>query len=933
MLSDTQTLTFLFTDIEGSAALWEQHAREMPAALAAHDELLQAIVTTHGGAVVKRTGDSLMAVFQSQPAGVSAALDAQARLQSAKLTPELKVRMGLHCGQAVFRAGDYFGTDVNRAARLMGLAHGGQVLLSEECAAALQPGSADFTLFDLGRYHLKGLMEPQRVFQVSSSGTAPSFPPLAGGLQTPHNLPARLSSFIGREKQLTDLIAIFEGIAKQSETSTGRLVTLIGPGGTGKTRLSIEVGHQLMPAFPDGVWLVELAPLREAVQVPYAIAAVLGLQELPGMPMDELLVAHLSQRKALLILDNCEHMVEAGAELAETLLQHCNSLGLLASSREALGVTGERVYRVPSLGLPAADENDPEHAQSSEAVRLLLERGQAVNRTFSLTPANTPAIVQICRRLDGIPLALELAAVRLSAFSAEQIAARLDDRFRLLTGGSRTALPRQQTLHALIDWSYELLDENEKSLLRQLSVFVGGWTLEAAEALCPELNVLDLLSQLVGKSLVVMDEDATTSRYRLLETIRQFARDHLTDAGEAEAARDRHLTYYSELAESAEQQLFIDHQLDWYQLCETEYENYRAAMDWGLQRAPLTSLELAGNISYFWNRVGHQESDFWLRATLQSAESIQSGDPARIQRARVRAYLMLAMTSVGHIPPAKVMEIGQLALDAAHASGQLESLGYAHGFSAFIATQTGNYDMAEKQYTASIELMERATDLPDGQHVLHNLLPGKIMLHSLRSLILLQRDQNITEARAALDTALAIVGNRQMPYTAGVITLNKIQLERYAGNAASVLPLAQNAYQFMRQIKDQNMSNIFLAEIGHIQRQMGDIESAAETYSQSIRSFAEHRQLGAVAHQLESFAFIALQSNDLARTAQLFGAAESVRARSKSPMTPTESEEYAGRLELLKNSLPPDQFAAAWSGGAALTVGEAVELACALPNA
>lgn len=929
MLPTNQPLTFLFTDIEGSAALWEQYPTSMPAALAAHDALLHAAVAEQGGQVVKRTGDGLMAVFASQHAGIAAALSAQRQLLANASQPELKVRMGLHCGTAMPRDGDYFGTEVNRAARLMALASGGQVLISEECAAPLLANSHESQLLDLGRYHLKGFLEPQQVFQLLADDLPRQFPPLTGGVETPHNLPARLTGFVGREKQLGELDLLFTETASEPPGSAGRLITLIGPGGTGKTRLSIEIGHKLLPLFPDGVWLVELAPLREPVQVSYAIASVLGLQETPGLPIEDLLIAHLRQRKTLVILDNCEHMVEVSADLAEALLQGCPRLGLLASSREALGVSGERVYRVPSLDLPAADENEPEQARASEAVRLLLARGQAVNQSFELTRANTPAVVQICRRLDGIPLALELAAVRLSAYSAEQIAARLDDRFRLLTGGSRTALPRQQTLHALIDWSYELLGPDEKALLRQLSVFVGGWSLEAAEAVSPHLNVLDLLPQLVDKSLVVREEeDNTEPRYRLLETIRQFARDHLTETGEAEASRDRHLAYYKQLTESAEQNMLVDHQLAWYALCEREYENYRAAIDWGLLRDPLLALELASAISFYWSRVGFKESSHWLRATLQAADGLKLPDPQRLSRAKLRALQMLASDSIGNMPPAESLKIGAEALEVAQASSQLEMLGYAYGINSFIAIQCGDFISGEKYLLEASNLLEQTNDLPPGQIIYSNLLPARILLSTLKANLLLQSHQDIPGARQAIDACLELIGERQMPFAAGVITLNKIQLERYAGNAAEVLPLAQTTYQLLRRVKDQSMANIILAETGHIYRQIGDIETAFETYCTTIRAFAELQQLAAVAHQLECFAFIAIQSNDSTRAARLFGAAEAIRNHRGTPMTPTEAEEYTDRLALLKTALPDEEFKAAWAEGTTLDLDAAVRYAC-----
>lgn len=919
MLPSNQPLTFLFTDIEGSASLWEQHADVMPAVLAEHDALLHATVAEHGGQIVKRTGDGIMAVFQQQANGVSAAAEAQRRLLTNRKSLEIKVRMGLHFGTAMPREGDYYGTEVNRAARLMALASGGQVLLSEECVAVLNPPPASCQFLDLGKYHLKGFMEPRRVYQLVADGLPHQFAPLAGGVETPHNLPEQLASFVGREKQVNDLLNIFQQIASPTDgTVAERMVTLIGPGGTGKTRLSLEIGARLLPAFPDGIWLIELAPLREPSQIPYIIANVFGLQEMSAMSIEELIVSYLRQRRALIILDNCEHMVEASADMAEALLQGCSHLALLASSREALGVPGERVYRVPSLSLPAEGENDPQRVQSSEAARLLVDRGRSANHSFTLTAGNAAAISQICRRLDGIPLALELAAVRLRAMTVEQVADRLDDRFRLLTGGSRTALPRQQTLHALIDWSYELLDEDEKALLRRLSVFVGGWTLEAAEAICPDLNVLDLLPQLVDKSLVMLDEETLQPRYRLLETIRQFARDQLTKLDEAPAARDRHLAYYHDLATTSNQTMLLEQQVEWYELTEREYENYRAALDWSQDRDPLLFVELAAAIGFYWSRIGFQECNTWIPAALEATKSITVADPARLHRARASALFTLTTESFGYIPPDAVTALARESLAEAEASNDPISIGFGHGITAFIALQTGDFATAEKECEIATSMANR-----------EDLIIPNILLHNIRSGIHVLQGKNLEKARAELDKAVQLTAQRRLPYLAGILYLNKVQLEQFAGDIEKSLEHAKTGHQIVSLIKDRSMANVMMAEMGHCHRKLGNLQEALDIYSQTLRFFADLGQLPAVSHQLESYAFIAVLQNQPERAATLFGAAEKIRAKSGSPMTPVEGAEYARNVEQLKTLLPESELNDAWARGAAMKLDEAVQFACA----
>lgn len=437
---------------------------------------------------------------------------------------QLRVRMGLHTAEAELRDGDYFGGSVNRAARIMAIGHGGQVLLSETSAQVVREHlPEESSLLDLGEHYLKGLTRPERIVQLVGPGLQKDFPPLHSIAIATNNLPTQLTSFIGREKEIAEIKALLD---------SSRLVTLTGSGGTGKTRLSIEVGAQELEHFANGVWMIELAALSDPGQIIPALAQAFGLQESPFSPLASLVSDHLCDKRLLLILDNCEHLIAACARLADDLLHQSAGLKMLASSREALGIAGEMAYYTPSL-------------RDSESRRLFVERAQAANSNFSITDSNASAIAQICARLNGIPLAIELAAARTKLLSVDQIAARLNDLFKLLTGGSRTALPRQQTLRALIDWSYDLLSEEERALLRRLAVFAGGWTFEAAEFVCPKHDVLDLLAQLVNKSLVVVDNDGSESRrYHLLETIRQYAREKLLEAGESFEVRILHGQFF-----------------------------------------------------------------------------------------------------------------------------------------------------------------------------------------------------------------------------------------------------------------------------------------------------------------------------------------------------------------------------------------------------
>jgi len=597
-------VTFLFTDIEGSTRLWEQEPERMRPALARHDAIVRAAVARNRGTVVKMTGDGVHAAFEDPLDAVNATLE----LQHALAQPEapdgiaLHVRCGLHAGVEERRDNDFFGRAVNKAARIMSAAHGGQVLLSQAVAALVRDRlPAGAVLRDLGAVRLRDLARPERVYQIVHPKLRQQFPPLRSLEATPNNLPQQVTSFIGREHELPEV---------RKMLGNTRLLTLFGVGGIGKTRLSLQVAAEMLDDFPDGVWFVELAPLADAQLVPQAVASVLGVKEEAGRPVADALKKHVKDRRALLILDNCEHLVQACAELTKQLLDSGPHLKILTSSREHLRVPGETTYPVPVLAVPDSLSAIPPAALTQyESVRLLVDRATAAQPAFLVTDANAAAISEICRRLDGIPLAIELAAARVRALSVENIAARLNDRFRLLTSGSRTALPRQQTLRALIDWSYDLLDARERAVLGRLAVFAGGWTLEAAEAVCAsgdlrESDVVDLLTTLVEKSLVVLE--AAGGRYRLLDTVSQYAQERLNDSGEEEQTRTRHLAFYLALAETARPELVGPNQGAWLTRLDLERENLLSAHAWcdRAQDGAALGLRLVYSMLLYWVNRG-----------------------------------------------------------------------------------------------------------------------------------------------------------------------------------------------------------------------------------------------------------------------------------------------------------------------------------------
>ena len=496
------TVTLLFTDIEGSTRHWEQQRVAMSEALRRHDELLRTAIEANDGHVFKTVGDAFCAAFWRALDALAAATDAQLALAAEDWSAVggLTVRMALHSGVTDERDGDYFGPAVNRIARLLAIAHGGQVVASATTALLLRdmmPDQAD--LRDMGEHRLKDLVEPERVWQLLAPGLTEQFPPLQSLNSLPNNLPRQLTPLIGRD----DVLAEVEPLVLEHP-----LVSLVETGGIGKTRLALQIGADLLDGVGDGVWLVELAALSDAASVVNAIASTLGLREQVDRPMLDVLEQYLKPRKLLLILDNCEHLIEEAARIASAILRAGPQVRVLATSREPLRIAAERVYRVPSLTVPPDDALTAADALQYGAIAFFAERARASDAKFALSDESAPIVSEICRRLDGIALAIELAAARVKVMAPRQLAQKLDERFRVLTGGNRTALPRQQTMRALIGWSYDLLSEQEQKLFRCVSIFLGGWTLEAAETVCSDetidaLDVIDLISSLVEKSLVV----------------------------------------------------------------------------------------------------------------------------------------------------------------------------------------------------------------------------------------------------------------------------------------------------------------------------------------------------------------------------------------------------------------------------------------------
>jgi predicted ATPase len=607
-------LTFLFTDIEGSTRRWEADADAMRVALEAHNEVLRETVAANDGKVFNYTGDGMCAVFASPRSAVDAAVAVQRVL-------ELPVRMGIATGEAELRGDDYFGTVLNRTARVMAAGHGGQILLDGATAGLL----TGVDLMSLGPRRLRDIARPVDMFQVQAVGLRADFPPLKTVDSTPGNLKSQPTSFVGRELAIAEL---------ETAIKANRLVTLTGVGGVGKTRLAMEVAARLKSGFPDGVWMIELAPVGDPAAVPEATAAILGITPQAGLSLSDTIATVMEGSSRLLVLDNCEHVLDAAADLIETIIEHSSTVRVLATSREGLGVADEQLWPVPALDVNAGVD--------SEAATLFTDRAQHVAPEIALSAGDSAgAVVEICRRLDGIPLAIELAASRMLSMTVTELRDRLDDRFRLLVG-SRRGLERHQTLRHAVQWSYELLDDTEKVILNRCSVFAGGFDLASACAVTgagDEFTTLDLLDALVRKSLLVADRSAVRTRFSMLETIRQFAEEQLVASGEADELRTAHARHFAgqepdvlALWNSRRQR----ESYDWFTL---ELANLRAAFRWAADHEDLDRASaIAVCAALLGSFVEQFEPGAWAEEIIEPARGVQHPRLAQLYAMAARCF-------------------------------------------------------------------------------------------------------------------------------------------------------------------------------------------------------------------------------------------------------------------------------------------------------
>jgi predicted ATPase/class 3 adenylate cyclase len=911
-------LTFLFTDLENSTGLWEQFPESMHTALARHDALLRQAVKTHHGLIVKSTGDGVHAVFESPSNGVAAALAAQQALTYEEWPAEtgtLKVRMGVHSGECQERDGDYYGPELNRAARIMGLAYGGQVLVSEVTTSLVRhalPSQA--SLASLGMHRLKGLAAPEEIFQLFHPDLRVEFPALQSLAAYQHNLPIQLTSFIGRQAELTQITRLL---------SQTRLLTLLGPGGTGKTRLALQAAAEVLDHFPDGVWLIELAPVSDPQLVPDRVAAALNLQEQPGRPLLTTLTSFMRNRQLLLLLDNVEHLVRACAELSEHLLQHCPSIKILVTGRESLMIEGETTLQIPSLSLPPKGMATPQLLAGSEAAQLFIARAQAIHPDFSVTPENSAALMEVVRRLDGIPLALELAAARLRMMSVEQIAEKLADRFRLLTGGRRTALPRQQTLLALIDWSWNLLGEQEQTLLRRLSVFSGGWTLDAAQVVAraddlAEFDILDLLEQLINKSLVTVEHlPQGEVRYSMLESILQYARDRLLEAGEGAALRDRHAEYLVAFGEEASIEVEGREALAWLERLLREANNASAAREWMLASRLDLALRMTGVsmlVQRYW--LFSSEGFRWLDQVVEKARTHPSVSTDPEYRRGLACAIITLGASIfmrGNSDQARpVLEEG---IALAQEAGVVRQRVYGLVMLTILLLNVRDLGTAENVAEEALELSR--------QHGLDFLRQMTLGYY----LPVFASHGKYDQAQAYVDEAIRLAHQLGNPWMIAMAEFLSGRVSEAFENWSEAVVSYTQATALFEAVRDQRFAEISRSQIAHMKRKAGDLAGAEELYLRTIVDFYEIGHTSAVAHQLECLGFIATSQGEFTRAARLLGAAQAMRAASDNARLPQEQLEFEQALESLAEAIGETARDAALTQGGQMSVDQAILIA------
>ncbi|HUP27979.1 MAG TPA: tetratricopeptide repeat protein [Chloroflexia bacterium] len=928
----TGTVTFLFTDIVGSTKLWDLYPKAMRAALARHDAIMREAVEANSGFVFKTVGDAFFAAFASPHQALNAALDSQRALRKEQWPEEigaLKVRMALHTGAADEQGGDYFGQPINRVKRLLSAGHAGQILLSQVTQDLLLDSLPPNTnTINMGEHRLKDLTRPEHIFQLIVPDLPSVFPPLMTLDNHPNNLPIEHTSFIGRENELAEAAALLRN-------PDVHLVTLTGSGGTGKTRLSLQVGADLLDDFDDGVWLVELAALVEPKLVLPAIAAVLSVKEAGDTPFVDALKEHLKDKKLLLVLDNFEQVIEAAPDVSQ-FLSSSGGVKVLVTSRRPLRLRGEREHVVPPLSLPDTrlGHLPPlEKLTQYEAVRLFVERAVSVKAGFELTKDNASYVAEICVKLDGLPLAIELAAARVRLLPPQALLTRLSQRLTLLTGGARDLSPRQQTLRNTIEWSYDLLDKGEMQLFRRLATFVGGHTFEAMEAVCNYdgslmIDLLEGAENLVSKSLLRHREGSGgESRFWMLETIHEYAREKLRESGELEALEREHALYFMRLAEQAEPNLTAKTQQVWLDRLEDDYDNFRAALAWCGAQAPLSShlegrgsqetaeigLRTAGALWRYWYvRSLLTEGREQLDRTLSVPEVVlQACSPG----SRAKALNGAGTLAWRQGDYSRARSFSEQALVLGRESGDKQSISSSLNNLGNVAWEQGDYTAARAMHEESLALRRMLGDKWGIAASLSNL---GLVAHE---------QEDYTSARALLEESLAL--RRESSDKWGIAnTLSNLGLVAWKqGDYTAARAMHEESLARFREIGDKWGIANTLGNLGLVAHEQEDYTSARALLEESLVLFREIGDKKCIAAITAGLAGVAVGMEQAEKGTKLLGAVEGLVQSIGAVLDRDNRMPYERAVASAHSTLGDEIFNRAWQEGRAMSMEQALEYA------
>ncbi|MBK6774067.1 MAG: tetratricopeptide repeat protein [Ignavibacteria bacterium] len=845
MSKPTGTVTFLFTDIEGSTKLSQNFPETLPEALDKHHSILTEAVESNNGFVFKIIGDAFCCAFQNTEDAVKAAVDAQIKLNSEEWKDAvIKVRMGIHIGNAEWNGTDYMGyITLARSSRVMSAANGGQILISDKAYEVVNKNKYDtnqeiriehgiISFRDLGERRLKDLIQPVKLYQVISDNLLSDFPPLKTLDARPNNLPIQLSSFIGREKEMK----IAKNLLKQSP-----LLTLIGTGGAGKTRLALQTAADLIDDFTNGVWFVDLAAINDKYLLPQVFLTSLGIAEVAAITPEETLKEYLADKNVLIILDNCEHLIHNCAELTEKLLSSCSGLKIIATSREALNCSGEQTYSIPPLTNPDLNSKvSPEQLIQYESVRLFIERALSVNPNFRVNNDNARALAEICSRLDGIPLAIELAAARIKVLSVEKIYERLSDRFNLLTSGKRTSLPRQQTLKAMIDWSYDLLTENEKNLWSRVSAFTGGWTLEAAEEICSDETIskdviFDLMNQLTEKSIIIYD--VTKDRYRILESMKQYGIEKLSDENEIFI---KHLNYFLELSIKAEPELKNKKTILWLNKIESDYNNIISAIEWSVNNGNIEKGAVISNtLGRYWNREGLYSTGISLIEIILES----SGTLSKLSKGNMLYWIGSCKMSVGDYEQSK--KYLEESLEIYKETGDKNGIALSVQCLGTVADSQGDYEPARKYFEECLTIKKEIGDKSGTASSILSL--GNVA----------SNQGEFEQAKKYYKESLEIFKEIGSKYGIALSITNLGILALYQGDNEQAKKYLEESLTKLKEIGNKKGMAHSIENLGNVASNQGEYDQAKSYYEESLDIRKEIGDKNGIAESILSLGLIA----------------------------------------------------------------------------